>query len=93
LNNPEKKIEKIIYKSQSHKIGFFLLFGKVRQNEKVINEINTQLKAHKLIKIKISSNDKIYRNQIQEKICKITNSVTINNIGKIFVIFKEEESS
>ena len=87
------KIEKLNYKAQSHKLGSSVLIGKAGLNEKVINEINTQLKAHKLIKIKISSNDKIYRNQIQEKICKITNSVTINNIGKIFVIFKEEESS
>ena len=69
-----------------------MLIGKAGLSEKVINEINTQLKAHKLIKIKISSNDKIYRNQIQEKICKITDSVVINKIGKIFVIFKEELS-
>ena len=87
-----KKIEKLNYKSQAHKVRSSVLIGKAGLNEKVINEINTQLKAHKLIKIKISSNDKIYRNEIQEKICKITNSVTINKIGKIFVIFKKESS-
>ena len=88
-----KKIDRLNFKARAHKIGVSVLVGKAGLSEKVIDEINTQLKAHKLIKIKVSSNDKIYRNQIQEKICKITNSVTINNIGKIFVIFKEEESS
>ena len=86
------KIDRLNYKSRSHKIGVSVLIGKAGLSEKVIDEINTQLKAHKLIKIKVSSNDKIYRNQIQEKICKITDSVVINKIGKILVIFKEELS-
>jgi len=87
-----KKIDRLNYKARSHKIGVSLLIGKAGLNEKVIDENNTQLKAHELIKIKVSSNDKIYRNQIQEKICKITDSVVINKIGKILVIFKEELS-
>lgn len=87
-----KKIDRLNYKSRAHKIGVSVLIGKAGLSEKVINEINTQLKAHKLIKIKVSSNDKIHRNQIQEKICKITDSVVINKIGKILVIFKEELS-
>ena len=85
-----KKIDRLNHKARAHKIGVSVLIGKAGLSEKVTNEINTQLKAHKLIKIKVSSNDKIYRNQIQEKICKITDSVVINKIGKILVIFKEE---
>ena len=87
-----KKIDRLNYKSRAHKIGVSVLIGKAGLSEKVINEINTQLKAHKLIKIKVSSNDKAHRNQIQEKICKITDSFVINKIGKILVIFKEELS-
>ena len=87
-----KKIDILNYKARAHKIGVSVLIGKAGLSEKVIDEINTQLKAHKLIKIKVSSKDKIYRNQIQEKICKITDSVVINKIGKILVIFKEELS-
>ena len=85
-----KKIDRINYKARAHKIGVSVLIGKAGLSERVIDEINTQLKAHKLIKIKVSSNDKIYRNEIQEKICNITDSVVINKIGKILVIFKEE---
>ena len=87
-----KKNDRLNYKAQAHKIGVSVLIGKAGLSEKVINEINIQLKAHKLIKIKVSSNDKMYRNQIQEKICKITDSIVINKIGKILVIFKEELS-
>ena len=87
-----KKSDRLNYKARSHKIGVSVLIGKAGLSEKVIDEINTQLKAHKLVKIKVSSNDKMYRNQIQEKICKITNAVVINKIGKILVIFKEELS-
>ena len=87
-----EKIDILNYKAKAHKIGVSVLIGKAGLSEKVIDEINTQLKAHKLIKIKVSSNDKLYRNQIQEKICKITDSVVINKIGKILVIFKEELS-
>ena len=87
-----KKIDRLNYKARAHKIGVSVLIGKAGLSEKVIDEINSQLKAHKLIKIKVSSNDKLYRNQIQEKICKITDSVVINKIGKILVIFKEELS-
>ena len=83
-------MDRLNYKARSHKIGVSVLIGKAGLSEKVIDEINTQLKAHKLIKIKVSSNDKMYRNQIQEKICKITDSVVINKIGKILVIFKEK---
>jgi len=85
-------MDRLNYKARSHKIGVSVLIGKAGLSEKVINEINIQLKAHKLIKIKVSSNDKMYRNQIQEKICKITDSIVINKIGKILVIFKEELS-
>jgi len=87
-----KKIDRLNNKAKAHKIGVSVLIGKAGLSEKVINEINIQLKAHKLIKIKVSSNDKMYRNQIQEKICKITDSIVINKIGKILVIFKEELS-
>ena len=40
----------------------------------------------------ISSNDKTYRNQIQDRICKVTDSIAISKIGKILIIFKEEFS-
>lgn len=87
-----KKIDRLNYKAQAHKLNSSVLIGKAGLSKSVIDEINAQLKAHKLIKVKVSSNDRMYRNQIQEKICKITNSVVIDKIGKILIIFKEDLS-
>ena len=43
--NVVKKIDRLNYKAQAHKIGISVLIGKTGLSEKVIDEINTQLKS------------------------------------------------
>ncbi len=67
------------------------MIGNNGLTENVLNEIETSLKAHELIKIKVFGDDREARVGILEEICKRTNAVAIHHIGKQIVIYRTSD--
>ena len=58
-------------------------------SESVMKEINVNLDAHELIKIKVMSDDRALRTQMLTDICTQTSAVAVHQIGKQLVIYRQ----
>ena len=58
-------------------------------SEAVLKEINLNLDAHELIKIKVAGDDRELRAQLLLDICAQTNAVAVHHIGKQLVVYRK----
>lgn len=54
-----------------------------------MKEINVNLDAHELIKIKVMIDDKAIRSQMLTDICTQTGAVAVHQIGKQLVVYRQ----
>lgn len=80
-------------KAKSHSIVPVVSLGHKGMSDSVINEIDVNLSAHELIKIKIQNNSKEGRNKALDLVCQKLNAQPINHIGKILVIFRANKKT
>ncbi len=57
-------------------------------SETVIAELNRALNDHELIKIKLVFDDRSDRQLAIEEICKITDAINVQSIGKVVLLYK-----
>jgi RNA-binding protein len=59
----------------------------------VLKEIDVNLNAHELIKIKVMGDDRALRTEMLAEICEISNAVAVQNLGKQLVIYRKSEKA
>ena len=72
----------------SHKLSVVVIIGNKGLGEPVLREIDASLKAHELIKIKVTGDDRALRKAHLEQICQHTGAALIHHIGKQLVIYR-----
>tara|TARA_B100000035_G_scaffold112962_1_gene95878 strand:+ start:32065 stop:32352 length:288 start_codon:yes stop_codon:yes gene_type:complete len=80
-------------RSESHSKNPVVQIGLKGLTDAVLNEIDINLNAHELIKIKVHNNNKIERQNILNIICEKLEAEPINHIGKLIVIFRANEKT
>jgi len=70
-----------------------VMIGNNGLTESVIKEINVNLNAHELIKIKVMSDDRALRAQMLVTISEQTNSVAVHHIGKQLVLYRKADQA
>lgn len=84
--------KKIAYlKALSHHKKPIVTIGNKGLTESVLNEIHVGLKAHELIKIQVSGDDRQARSKLLQEICKASGAEPINHIGKLLVIYQQSD--
>lgn len=58
--------------------------------ESVIKEIDTCLKAHELIKIRVYGDDRAQREAYLAEICATLGAAPVQHIGKLLVVWRED---
>ena len=71
-----------------NKIKAIVTVGMKGLSDNVMNEINLALNHHELLKIKIPALEKVEKNALVEKICKLTASQKVQQIGHTLTIYK-----
>ena len=84
LLNSQKKN----YKTIGHKLKPIVFIADNGLSENVVKELNRALDDHELIKIKINVDDRDFKTAVIQDICKQTNSVLIQSIGKTALLFR-----
>ena len=79
-------------KQLSHHLEPVVLLGAKGLTEAVHKEIEMALEAHELIKIKLSSKDKLEKQKLTEIICQTHNATRINQIGHVIVVFRKKRT-
>jgi len=73
----------------AHNLNPVVMISNKGLSEAVLKEINLNLDAHELIKIKVMSDDRALRAQMLTDICSQSNAVAVHNIGKQLVIYRQ----
>lgn len=58
-------------------------------SEAVLKEIETALKAHELIKIRVFGDDREARRRYLDEICRLTGAAPVQAIGKLLVVWRQ----
>ena len=78
-------------KQLSHHLEPVILLGAKGLTDAVHKEIEAALEAHELVKIKLSSKDKLEKQKLTETICQTHHADLINQIGHMIVIYRERD--
>jgi len=85
LSNQQKKQ----YRSIGHNLKPVVYIAGNGLRANVIAEINRALEDHELIKVKVVIDDKALRSKTIQDICKKTQAIDVQQIGKIALLLKE----
>ena len=86
LLSPKRRSE---LRAEAHKLTPVVIIGDKGLTEEVIAEVDRSLKAHELIKVRAFSDDRKARGEWLEAICGRLEAHAVQQIGKVFVIYRE----
>lgn len=78
-------------RQQAHSLKPVVLTGQHGLSESVINEIDSALEHHELIKVRISASDKEEKKAMIEALCKQTRSVLVQTVGHVATLFRHKK--
>ena len=81
--------ERRLLKARAHALRPVVTVGNERLSASVLKEIETSLKAHDLIKIRVTGDDRDLRQALLGEICNRTGASPVQHIGKILVVYRE----
>jgi RNA-binding protein len=79
--------------SKAHKLDPVVQIGAKGLTAEVIAEIDRALRAHELIKVRAASLDREARDQAYETMCERTGAEPVQQVGKVFVLYRKNESA
>jgi len=81
--------ERKALKARAHKLDPVVQIGSKGVTDEVIAEIDCALKAHELIKVRAGSLDRDQRDQALVSIIEKTKAEPVQQVGKVFVLFRK----
>ena len=78
-------------RAEAHKLSPLVLIGDKGLTDEVVTEIDRSLRAHELIKVRASAAPREQRDIWLETICERLQAHPVQQIGKVFVIYRENE--
>ncbi len=75
-------------RSLAHTLNPVVRIGNKGLSPSVIKEIDLNLRAHELIKVKIQNNDKSVRESMLTEICETLKATAIHHIGLQIIIYR-----
>jgi RNA-binding protein len=76
-------------KALAHNLSPVVIIGVNGLTDAVLKEIDINLQAHELIKIKVLGADKDFRSSLIENICFKSNANLVQSIGKLIIIYRQ----
>jgi RNA-binding protein len=79
-------------KAKAHKLEPVVIIGAKGLTEEVLAEIERALKAHELIKVRAPVLERGDRDVALQAICERTGAQPVQQVGKVFVIYRKNTS-
>ena len=80
--------ERLVQRAQAHHITFSILLGNAGLTDAVIKEVDRELTAHGLVKVKVPGDDREERMRIYTELADKLNAARIQAIGKTLVLYR-----
>ena len=84
--SPKRRSE---LRAEAHKLNPIVIIGDKGLTDEVLSEIDRSLKAHELIKVRAATDERDARDVWLETICERLEAHPVQQIGKIFVLYRE----
>ena len=84
--SPKRRSE---LRAEAHKLDPVVIIGDKGLSDEVVAEIDRSLRAHELIKVRAASGERESRGAWLEAICARLEAHPVQQIGKVFVIYRE----
>jgi RNA-binding protein len=81
--------ERKALRAKAHKLEPVVQIGSKGLTDEVIAEIDRALRAHELIKVRAGSLDREQRDEALVSICEKTKAERVQQVGKVFVLFRK----
>ena len=81
--------ERKALKAKAHKLEPVVQIGAKGLTDEVIAEIDRALRAHELIKVRAATLDRDQRDEAFVSICQKTSAEQVQQVGKVFVLFRK----
>lgn len=85
--------ERDALRSEAHALDPVVLVGEAGLTPAVLNEIDSSLNAHGLIKVRVFGDDRAARIEIYESICEKLGAAPIQHIGKLLVLYRPKKEA
>ena len=89
LTNNQKKY----LRSMAHDLKPFVMIGQHGLSDSVVNELESTLLKHELLKIKLRVSDRTEKQQIVDKIILLSKAALVQVIGGVLVIYRPFEDN
>ncbi len=76
-------------RAEAHKLTPVVIIGDKGLTDEVVAEIERSLKAHELIKVRATTDERAARGEWLEAICTRLGAHAVQQIGKVFVLYRE----
>ena len=80
-------------RAQAHHLQPVIMIGNAGLSAAVKKEIDLGLRHHELVKIKIASDDREAREQMQAEICEELSAASVQQIGKTLIVFRAADEA
>lgn len=80
--------ERSALRAQAHALDPVVMIGADGLTPAVIREIDANLKAHQLIKIRVLGDDRELRTAFWERICGALDAAPVQHIGKLLIVWR-----
>ena len=80
--------ERRALRARAHHLRPVVMIGDAGLTAEVLREIDTNLKSHELIKIRVLGDERNVRRELVGQICEATGAQPVQHIGKILVIYR-----
>ncbi|HUP97114.1 MAG TPA: ribosome assembly RNA-binding protein YhbY [Usitatibacter sp.] len=84
--SPKRRSE---LRAEAHQLSPVVIIGDKGLTDEVLAEIERSLKAHELIKVRAATSERDARNVWLETICEKLGANPVQQIGKVFVVYRE----
>ena len=75
-------------KKLAHHLKPVVMLGQLGISENLINEIDSSLAAHELIKVKLAGSERTERHAVAQRICRQVEAELIQIIGQMAVLYR-----
>jgi RNA-binding protein len=83
-----KEKQKKYLRGLAHKLEPKARSGNPGLTQNLIKEVEAQLLAHELIKVKVAAEDREERDRLIERLCAATKAVLVQRIGNMAVLYR-----
>jgi len=78
-------------KARAHRLEPMVLIGTKGLTDDVVKEVELALKAHELIKVRAPDLEREAREDALKALCERTGAQSVQEIGKVFVIYRKRD--